>query len=355
MYNVINNDKFNKNNEDAVVMNDINNNVENIIIEEESYKVINDSTGEEMIYNPDYNISKKSISEAFNIDKLDDSVNLEKIKNFGFGLKDDDAKCIYDLAMRIKNNETFSVYDAMTPNLQSMARNMAAGAPGQITPQVAAKDFIKYILEGLLIDKDFVDTIEAIKTEMGQVFNFSDVNNEELNEKIHKFLDRADEIEVEKPEQAKLYRDIVHSYDDAYELGFIKNILKTNGFIRKKIRKWASNNYNRIVSDFNYKYKDSDLIIKDINIIFKTLVKVFPDMDEKYIKQFIVLVSKAYQNLSPDNISDHILMYYTISNITGLVFSSDSDISKKLKEKVKNSVEEIINDLIKVEEGTYNA
>jgi len=352
--------KANSTDEDKMFMNVLNDEIpkseENIeTIKEDGYKMINEN-GEEIIIGDkldNINISDKPISEVVS----NEAIDINKIKDFGLGLtEDEDLKCIYNLMMRVKNKESFSVYNAMTPNLQLMAKKMSVESQGLISPQIAAKDLIKYILDSLLMDQTFVDTIDAINAELSKTFNYADVATEELHEKINKFLEKADEIEKENPNKAKLYRDIVNSYNDSYELKYVKNVFKTNGFIRKKLKKWADNNYNRIVSDFNYKYKDSKFIIKNINLVYNTLSNILDkSIDRKYIKQFVILIAKAYQNLSPDNISEHILMYYTITNITGLSFSTDNENIKQRRENIKNNIIEIINDIIKVEEGVYNA
>ena len=78
-------------------------------------------------------------------------------------------------------------------------------------------------------------------------------------------------------------------------------------------------------------------------------MKCIPELEEDYVNKFIMLFCKVCENKNPDNIEDHVFMYYTIQNIRLLehdkldemIEDKRSDMYLTVTENIKKVIEKI--------------
>ena len=101
-----------------------------------------------------------------------------------------------------------------------------------------------------------------------------------------------------------------YTYEEMYEAYKNRKI---------KVKNIQIDKFNRTCQEFNRKYYNNNLQIKDVGMTVGVLDRV---LDKKYninaIKKFIVLFINYTKNFNPSNIPQHVFMYYFIQHILAL-------------------------------------
>ena len=119
----------------------------------------------------------------------------------------------------------------------------------------------------------------------------------------------------------------------------------------RKVRQYIKDpsKYKKMCNNFNRKYENSRFKISDIFMCKRVIMKCIPELEEDYVNKFIMLFCKVCENKNPDNIEDHVFMYYTIQNIRLLehdkldemIEDKRSDMYLTVTENIKKVIEKI--------------
>lgn len=146
----------------------------------------------------------------------------------------------------------------------------------------------------------------------------------------------ADEIEAEKPEDAKMLREVAEAFHDSYTYEKMFEECKATG--KLKVKKIDIEKKKRVFAGFDYKYSKTKNVIKSVTLIEPILRRHLPPkISDESITKFVIIFCKYAANMDPNKITDHIFMYYFISNITGLdILTHEGDDSSFYDEIVSN-------------------
>ena len=169
----------------------------------------------------------------------------------------------------------------------------------------------------------------------------------EQMDKIDALIEKYKDTE---PEKVAHLIEIKEPYKDAEEF----TTLKAKAREIHNLKKYTKNEkrFYKECDNFNYKYKAhqkinfSNIDVKTVPLILKR--RLDPEKySEDDIMKFTALFLRVTLNYSPDNIPEHVFMYYTIRNINLLdILNVESENYKK----IISNVEEVIN-IIKEEEA----
>lgn len=245
------------------------------------------------------------------------------------------------------SGEKISLYNEMPSFMKEMVDKLYADGRGQLRKSEIAKIITDQMMSEIKMDQAFLDLNDAIKNEL-KIPSLSDLYTEFIKENFEeKLLEVADQVEDENPEKAKMLREISDSYKLTYTFELLRDALnnrKTRQFIKDTSR------YKKMCKKFNDKYINSRFKISSVDMCYGAIKNAIPDLDDEYIKKFIMLFCKSCDMLNPDNINDHVIMYYTIQNIRLLQHDESlikgaeterSEMYNTVVENIKKTVEEI--------------
>lgn len=292
------------------------------------------------------NFSDVSITEV--ADKMDniqdikiDEKQAETLK--GYGLSDEDLLELTKIMIRVKSNEKFSVYNALPESVKKLVKGISPTQDLK-TLQLVAKEFIQQFINDMAIDQAFVDFQESLKKEL-DIPDMTTMYSEFLRESMEeKLMDKAGSIQEAHPEKAATLRKISGAFTDSWHFNTIKEALKTTPGIRKALRKADIKSVTRAADYFNSKYVDNTFNIKDILLVPQVLERhLTPQQGYMYedILRFTLLICEATKNMSPADIVEHTLMYYTVQNIMALEYVSieKSEFNQMLLANIKQVIE----------------
>lgn len=290
---------------------------------------INPETGESVLaMNQDMKDSPVGVSEILEDDfvKLED-INEENMKETlkSMDVSDDE---ILDIIKVLKKDERGEVvkYEDLPKGMQRMVDNLngTAGENGiKLSRKTIVKDIINYFKTELKRDQEFIDFQQALEKEMKMTSVFAEYNKETdelMSVKLKELADQVKETNPEKSEQISLISKI---YDESKDFKIFTDALDRNDKATRKLER-EKKRFNKYVRDFNFKYNKDDIkyTITSLDTVLKVLSR---HTDHPKTMEFIILFCKLTMNMNPRNVEDHVLMYYTIKNITNLDLMNHED------------------------------
>lgn len=167
------------------------------------------------------------------------------------------------------------------------------------------------------ISKFTTNEINKAKEILGVDKSINDYNSKIRNEYEVTFLEKADELDKsddeKDKEKAEKYRKVSRMFTQSYTYEDMYEAYKNR---KIKVKNIQIDKFARTCQEFNRKYYTSNLNITDIFSTINVLNRV---LDKKYdivaIQKFIVAFINYTKFFSPNNIDEHVFMYYFINNI----------------------------------------
>lgn len=291
---------------------------------------------------------------------LKDSMFTEGKENFM--LPDEDILVLLDIVEKVRKKENVNIYASFPQSVKDMINKFMfeQGVQGY---SVQANS-VRNMLASTLID-EFISNISINKTvdsfnkEMEDLFvktgeEFSKMYKEYDTERT-KYLQAALEKIPEGDPKRETITNVLDAINDAYKLTRLKEAsskLKIKNFDREKPEK--------IFSDFEFKYKDTQYHIYTIKqalaVLYKHIApeieKTLPsDMPEEKRKaasialasaesvDFFILFCKFCMNYKADVPEEHAFMYYTLYNIMLLDIYKGEEYEDFAKGFINNIIE----------------
>ena len=327
---------------DGTVMVDPNTGMNRVVSEDIVNKDMSNETLTEIC-----DVDKKKLSK----DIFDSSEFDETIKDI-YGLKNVDSILkLKQLAYDYDNGKvTSGLYNKMPGEFKAMISSQCGTYDVSMLNR-AAKEFLELIIHEFKTDiqfnKEFVDFETALKNEINSM-DFGQLYLDHTTEQMDKINALIDQYKDTEPEKITHLMEIKPAYEDVKNFTTLKakarEIHNLNKFVKNQKR------FYKECDNFNYKYKAhqkinfSNIDVKTIPLILQR--KLSEKYTEEDIMKFVALFLRTTLNYSPNNISEHVFMYYTIRDINLLdILNVESETYKK----TINNIEEVI-DIIKEEE-----
>lgn len=337
---------------------------------------INPITGQIMNVIPTQN------SEDDNIESLDsyldelDNIDAEHVElseesivkslknNYGSELSVKELQELFKAIEKFRNDEKVTYNDMpatikkeITKSITSMTdRSGSAIYVGnkELRNQMA-REFITTVIQDSFTEefsKTMIDLQQEIdkisKTEISKIYSNTTIRQRDILE--NKTLEIAKDIESKEPEKAELLRSVSHAFKQSYLLEEMYKTCRDTGKLR--VKNIELEKPSRVYNEFNMKYEKSKYTIKNIGILEPILDRHLPEyIDMQYIRKFLIVFCKYCRNMNPNNIQEHVFMYYFITNITSLdLFDKNNTEDKEFYDQIINNIVKFI-ELIKMREN----
>ena len=305
------------------------------------------------------NMSDESLTELYDVDKKKLDENIFETSEFDETIKDiyglKNADSIIKLKQLAYDYDNGKITNGLYNKLPGEFKAMISSQIGTFDISVAnraAKEFLELMIHEFKTDiqfnKEFVDFENALKNEINSM-DFGQLYLDHTNEQMEKIDELIEKYKDTEPEKIAHLLEIKPPYEDATNFTTLKAKAREIHNLRKYVKN--EKRFYKECDNFNYKYKAHQKInfsntdIKTIPLVLKRRLD-----SEKYseedIMKFVALFLRVTLNYSPDNIPEHVFMYYTIRNINLLDILNEE--SEKYKEIISN-IEDVIN-IIKEEE-----
>lgn len=227
-------------------------------------------------------------------------------------IPDDQIMDLLAFIEKYESGEKFNIYNELPEFMKKGVDKLYYEGRGQLKKNEICKIVVDQMISEIKMDQAFMDLNEAIKNEL-KIPTLSDLYTEFIKENFEeKLLEIADQVEEENPEKAKMLRDVSNTYKKTYSFEVLREAL-SNRKVRQGIK--DTSKFKKTCKKFNDKYINSRFKISSIDMCYGAIHSAIPEMSDEYIKKFIMLFCKACENMNPDDINDHVFMYYTIQNI----------------------------------------
>ena len=279
--------------------------------------------------------------EIFDNVKLS-SENVDTLKQFD--LNDDEANELLQLILVYQKGDDKHLYSRLPKKIKGTVGQLAQTNNMSVLNSVA-KDMLDMFVGQMKVDQGYMDLDQAITKEIGELDQIGDMYKEYDREKMDgKMLELAEKFKETNPEKSEKFLKIREVYLDATSFKTIKERLQEDHKDTRRLDK-AISKYEKLCTDFNYKYKHSTLSINDVRLVAKCIAR---NIDPKYtgedIYKFTALFCRIALNMSPKDIFDHTYMFYTIKTVLMLdILQVDKE---NYAEIVKN-IEEVLDLIIK--------
>ena len=259
-------------------------------------------------------------------------------------IPDDQIMDLLAFIEKYQSGEKINIYNEMPQFMRMTVDKLYLDGRGQISRNEICKIIADQMISDIKMDQAFMDLNEAIKNEL-KIPTLSDLYTEFVKENFEeKLLEIADQVEEENPEKAKMLRGVSDTYKTTYTFEVLREALN-NRKVRQAIK--DPSKFKKVCKKFNDKYINSRFKISSVDMCYGAIHSAIPEMTDEYIKKFIMLFCKTCENMNPDDINDHVFMYYTIQNIR-LLQHEESIISggEEVRSEMYNIVVENIKDTI---------
>ena len=194
-----------------------------------------------------------------------------------------------------------------------------------------ADDIIESFYTDILaqkVDKEIVDLDTSIKNLAKEEFIdvSSDQRKQHFNTFVIKFPQIAEKIKDSDPKKADIMMRVSEGFKQAHSM---EEMYIAYGDGKIRIRKIDVEKFDKTIRNFNYKYENSNMVIRDISGAVDVLSRHVNKMISiTAIKTFIVIICKYCENMKPSNLYEHTFMYYLVNNILSLdiPFTKEEDI-----------------------------
>lgn len=240
-------------------------------------------------------------------------------------ISDNDIKDLYALAIKVKNGEEFSYYKAMPDKIKQYIDNSIAHSNVDLGKFVGngrnylAKTLLDEIVSDAIMETTYIDINKSIK-ELDTIFSYSSFIDKLIKVFEIKYIEDAKKLEElgteDAIQKATQLRDISNAFTQSYTF---TDMLEKYKLGKIRVKKIQVEKFDRTCREFLQKYQDTKLVINNIQTVVPVLNRhVDKSIDMNIVKEFICVFINYTRNMSPDNISDHIFMYFFIKNILGL-------------------------------------
>ena len=256
----------------------------------------------------------------------------------------EEALQLVDVMNRYKAHEKFNVFEALPMSIKTVILKEAASVGAdRSTVNFFAKTFINDLVNNTYLDreiKDFNDELQKAMAPMGNIVGtMMDEYNDEVYDKFTtKLFEKADEIRNSDPEKALQLNTIGTNFEAAVTLSRIRSNLAVNNSISNKHYKYARDNWNKLVEEYNNIIADVSPKPRDLGICLKGLIVAgYP---EDYAKTIISLVvSEVKDAVKNGSLEEHIYAYYLTNSLLNLNYTANNS---KVIEKIKYGVDDAI-------------
>lgn len=277
-----------------------------------------------------------------------------------FGVKDlsiDDVNTLVEAVEKFKHGEKFAYYNAL-PNSIKISIDRILGN-SEVGPKMGnylkeGKNYIASQLYREIVSNDFTNTalydlnksIASIKKEATEEIKKDEYWNrtkkyflKEIPEKIEKAKENEDFELVDRLEKSR------SSYIESYTF---KDMHDKWAHGKCKVKKIQIEKFKRTCEEFNLKYQKSQNLITDLRTIYTSLDRnVDKRIDANIIREFICIFVNYVKNMNPNDIYDHIFMYYFIYNINLLdMFKSSNEEDIKFRDELLNNINNFLFDIV---------
>lgn len=329
---------------------------------------VSDTTLERsVVSNPEVNHNENSIVELLSDEEerqmteeefVNDKDYIETANSLDMGMSEEEINKFLKVMFRFKSGEKFKVYPELPEKAQAFCRQMSQGyiesmgASGKtmtmqelaVTLENVSKDVVRMFMNEMEKDKGYSDLQKSLEEEL-KIPGLIDMYNNQQDEIMSvKMLEKADLLEEKFPEKAKTLRLISAKFLDAKGFETLTKLAESHSKETKRLDKDVKK-YARFCREFNYKYNNSEFIIKDCSLMSMAISRVVDQnkYDTDDIKKFIIFFCKVCNNMKATDLVEHTFMYYTVSTVICLDrLRADN---KYLEESVKK-IEHIM-DLLK--------
>lgn len=284
--------------------------------------------------------------DTSDIDKI--KINKEMILNSeatkDLDISDEEIIELLNFIERYEANEKgFDIYNNMPKFMKQATDKLYSESYGQLKKKEIATIIADNFIKEVKMDQAFLDINNAIKNEL-RIPSLTELYAEFIKENFEeKLLEVADQVREENPEKAKMLEDISAIYKTTYTFEEL-----INGLNNRKVRQYIKDEsrYKKMCSAFNRKYENSRFKISSVDLCYSAIRSCIPELEDEYVKKFIMLFCKVSENKNPDDILDHVFMYYTIQNIRLLQHEDDpnnkrSEMYNTIVENIKKTIEAI--------------
>lgn len=277
-----------------------------------------------------------------------------------FGVKDlsiEDVDILVKAVERFKTGEKFAYYNALPNSIKTSIDRVLGNS--EVGPKMGnylkeGKNYIASQLYREILSNDFTNTalydlnksISSIKKEATEEIKKDEYWNrtrkyflEEIPEKIK---------EAEKNEDTNLIERLEKSRASFIESYTLKDMHDKWRHGKCKVKKIQIEKFKRTCEEFNLKYQKSQNLITDLRTIYTSLDRnVDKRIDADIIKEFICVFVNYVKNMNPNDIYDHIFMYYFIYNINLLdMFKSSNEEDIKFRDELLNNINNFLFDIV---------
>lgn len=151
---------------------------------------------------------------------------------------------------------------------------------------------------------------------------------------------KEDDLDIMR-QQIEIYRNVSHSFIQSYTYEDMLNTYKAG---KIKIKKIQIDKFERTLHEFDFKYNNVDIGIDSIVSIVPIIARMVGDnVSPQAVKKFVVMFVNYTKMMKPENIVDHVFMYYFIKHIISTVHFdySNPDETKfygELTERITNII-----------------
>lgn len=269
-----------------------------------------------------------------------------------YSIRKADAYSVIKLIKELKTNPTMEVYKRLPLGLRKVADGLSEN-PGDI--EDVSKDLIMQFESDLDMDQQFVDIQKSIDSSYKdaaasigslQFVNTRKMFEEDLLESAKEYKDNPD------PEKRESYNKLVSVCNSYKASCYFQVQLKYLMGIQKKTKRKINDisKFNSVVNHFNEKYRYNSKNIKDIRMIVPILYRKLSVSDE-LLKKFVILSCLSFEKMTPEDINDHIYMFYTVQNLAGMDFIKESDEGYEFASQIANRLIDILEILDDITNG----
>jgi len=268
--------------------------------------------------------------------------------------KAEDIKGFLDALNRYRKGEKISYYNILPESIKKNIDMIIGHAQIGYASQREARN---YVIEGLfdqIIQENYTNMMvtdfdQSLEASYKQLYDetkgeFSKYNNNQRYIYETYILEYADKIEEEHPEKAESCRKIHDMFVQSYTYEDMYNMYKDTGKLR--VKKIEIEKFEKTCKAWLHRYSDHKMVINNLIDTFPVLKSELEEFrySDDTIKKFIILFTKYTMNMSPDNIEEHVFMYYFIKNILSLKYHNKEDEEEvKFYDKVRQNIIKFLN------------
>ena len=294
----------------------------------------------------DIDLEDLSNIDTSDLDNMKITKEMIKSSEATDGISDEETIELLNYINRYQSNEKFNIYNELPEFMKKTVDSFYKQSGGQMNKKEITTLIVNSLIQEIKMDQAFYDLNEVIKNEL-KIPSMSEMYAEFMRENFElKIKEQAELIKDTDPEKSKLLFEVSETYTKTYTYDVLIEALNN-----RKVRQYIKDDskYKKMCSSFNRKYINSRFKITDISICARIIKKCLPELEDEYIKKFIMLICKVCEDLNPDNITDHVFMYYTVQNIRLLEHEqfdenfadTRSDMYNIVTENIKKVISEI--------------